>query len=36
MMQEVHVKLNPGLPLQNSIQQEEVSFHYQTGTKFKE
>jgi hypothetical protein len=36
MMQNIHVKLNPVLPLQNSIQQEEDSFHQQTGLKFKE
>jgi hypothetical protein len=36
MMQGVHVKLNPELPWLNSIQQEEESFHQQTGLKFKE
>jgi hypothetical protein len=30
------VKLNPELPWLSSIQQEEVSFHQQTGLKFKE
>jgi len=30
MMQDAHVKLNPGLPWQNSIQrEEEESFHQQ-------
>jgi hypothetical protein len=30
------VKLNPELPWKSSIQQEEDSFHQQTGLKFKE
>jgi hypothetical protein len=36
MMQDVHVKLSPGLPWQKGIQQEEDSFHQQIGLKFKE
>jgi hypothetical protein len=35
-MQDVHMRLNPGLPCQSSIQQEEESFHLQTGLKCKE
>jgi hypothetical protein len=35
-MQDVHMQLNPELPCQSSIQQEEESFHQQTGRKFKE
>jgi len=36
MMQYVHMKLNPGLPWKNSIQQEEGSFQQQIWLKFKE
>ena len=36
MMQDVHMKLNPGLSWQNSIRQEKSSFHQQIGIKFKE
>jgi hypothetical protein len=36
MMKGVHVKLNPELLWKTSIQQEEDSFHQQTGFKFKE
>jgi hypothetical protein len=36
MIQAVHVELKPGLSWQNSIQQEEDTFHQQTGFKFKE
>ena len=35
MMQDVHVKLNPGLPWQSSIQREEDYFHQQNELKFK-
>jgi hypothetical protein len=35
-MEDVRVKLNPVLPRQNSVQQVQVSFHQQTGRKFKE
>jgi hypothetical protein len=36
MTQDVDVKLNPGLPGENSIQQEEESFHQQIGLKLKQ
>ena len=36
MMEDVHVKLNPGLPWQSCIQQEEDSFYQQIGLKFEE
>ena len=36
MMQYLHVKLNPGLPTQNSIQQEEQSSCQQIGLEVKE
>jgi hypothetical protein len=35
-MQGVHMKLNQNCHDKNSIQQEEKSFHQQTGIKFKE
>jgi len=35
-MQDVHMRLNPELPCQSSIQQEEESFYQQIGLKFKE
>jgi hypothetical protein len=35
-MQDVHMRLNPELPCQSSIKQEEESFHQQTGLKCKE
>jgi hypothetical protein len=35
-MQGVHVKLNLDLPWKSNIQQEEDSFHQQTGLKYKE
>jgi len=35
-MQDVHVKSNPGLPWQRSIQQEEGFFHQQSWLKFKQ
>ena len=35
MVEDVHVKLNPGLPWQIIIQCEEVSLHQQIGLKFK-
>jgi hypothetical protein len=34
-MHDVHVKLNPGLPWQKHIQQEEYFFHQQIRLKFK-
>ena len=34
MMEDVGVTLNPGLPWQKLIQQEEDSFYQQTGIKF--
>jgi len=36
MMEDVHVKLNPGFPWQNCIRQEEDSFYQQIGLKFEE
>jgi len=36
MMQNVQVKLNPGLPQQKQYQPEENYFQQQTGIKFKE
>ena len=36
MMQDVHMKSNPVLPWQRSVQQEEGFFHQQSGLKFKE
>jgi hypothetical protein len=36
MMQDVDMKLNPGLPSKRSVQQEEESFHQQMQHKFKE
>ena len=36
MMEDVLLKLNPGLPWQNCIQQEEEYFYQQTGLKFEE
>ena len=36
MMEDVRVKLNPGLPWQNCFQQEEDSLYQQTGHKFEE
>jgi hypothetical protein len=35
-MQDVHGKLNKGLPLQSSARQEEDSFHQELGLTFKE
>jgi hypothetical protein len=35
-MQEIHVKLNPELTLQSSIQQKEDCFPHQVGLKFDE
>jgi len=35
-MQDVHGKLNEGLPLQSSTRQEEDSFHQELGSTFKE
>jgi hypothetical protein len=36
MMQDIHLKLNPGLHPKSSIQQEEEYFRQQIGLKFKE
>ena len=36
MMQDVHMKFNPGFPRKSSVQQEEGSFHQQTGLEVKE
>jgi len=36
MTEDVRVKLNPGLPWQSCIQQEEGSFYQQIGLKFEE
>jgi len=36
LMQDVHVKLNPEVPRQISIEQEEGFFHQQIGLKCKE
>lgn len=36
MMQDVHIKLKTGLQEQKQRQQEECSFHWQAGLKFKE
>jgi hypothetical protein len=35
MMQDIYVKLNPGLPWQSSIQREEDYFHRQNKLRFK-
>jgi hypothetical protein len=35
-MQDVHVKLNPGLPKQETAFNREKTFHQQNGLKFKE
>jgi len=36
MMQDVHMKLNPGLPWKSSFHEEEGSFYQHIGLKFKE
>jgi len=36
MIQDVHLKLNPALPWQMQLQQEEGSFHQQIGLRFEE
>jgi len=36
MMQDVHMKLYPGLPWQSSFQEEGGSFYQHNGFKFKE
>jgi hypothetical protein len=36
MMEDVHVKLNTGLPWQSSVHQQDGSFHQQIGLQFKE